>query len=124
MPSNESSATTSVPNAATPGATFLGTDTRTSGNWKGVYGAEGYNVMTSGEKYPGYATVNSVGSVGFQWSDTTTDARALQMGGGAGRVAGCWFALSNLRIDYNFIDGTIHKLSLYFMDWDQVGRNE
>src|SRR5262249_29003171 len=54
MPSNESSASTALPNPATPGATFLGTDPNTAGDWRGVLGADGYNVISAGNSYPGY----------------------------------------------------------------------
>ena len=39
------------------GATFLGTDTTTQGNWRGVYGGDGYNVINDTVSYPPYALV-------------------------------------------------------------------
>jgi hypothetical protein len=57
---------------------FLGSDSNTIGDWRGVFGSDGYNVITSGSSYPGYATVNAVGATDYQWSDHTTDSRALE----------------------------------------------
>jgi hypothetical protein len=124
MPSNESSATTSLPNPTTPGATFVGTDQNTVGNWQGHFGADGYNVISGGSSYPGYATVDGVGKTDYQWSDHTSDARALANPAAGNRVIGCWFAANTFNIDVNLIDGTWHKLALYFVDWDQLNRTE
>jgi hypothetical protein len=124
MPSNESTATTSVPNATPAAAVFAAEDTAAGGNWKGVYGAQGYNVITGTSAYPGYATVNNAGGITYQWSDYTTETRALQTGSGSARVAGCWYAPGSFTVDINFLDGVAHKLSLYFCDWDRLGRSE
>ncbi|HTG45827.1 MAG TPA: fibronectin type III domain-containing protein, partial [Verrucomicrobiae bacterium] len=122
MPSNEASATTALPNPTTPGAAFLGMDSNKGGDWRGVLGNDGFNVITSGSSYPGYATVNAVGKTDYQWSDYTTDSRALDKASGSGRVIGCWSSPTSFTIDVNFLDGMNHKLSLYFVDWDRTGR--
>ncbi len=44
-----------------PLATFLSTDTTTQGSWKGVYGADGYNIIGNASSYPSYATVTPSG---------------------------------------------------------------
>ena len=38
-------------------AQFLRVDEQTQGNWKGIYGAEGFNVIGAAERYPSYARV-------------------------------------------------------------------
>jgi hypothetical protein len=124
MPSNEANAITSVPNAASPGATFAATDSNTSGNWRGVFGKDGFSIPTSGASLPGYATVNVVGAPPYQWSDWNTETRALQNAANNGRVASAWYADNSFSIDLNFIDGQTHKLSLYFCDWDRGGRSQ
>jgi hypothetical protein len=124
MPSNESGATTALPNPATPGATFLGSDPNTRGDWRGVLGSDGFNVMSAGSSYPGYATVNAVGTTDYQWSDHTSDLRALDNPAGGNRIIGCWFAANSFTVDINLLDGMAHKLSLYFDDWDQQSRTE
>jgi hypothetical protein len=124
LPSNEISATTSVPNQTPAAAVFAGVDGSASGNWKGVYGKEGYNIITGPSSYPGYVSMNSNGGTPYQWSDYTTETRALQTGSGTARVSGCWFAPKSFTVDLSFLDGVAHKLSLYFCDWDRLGRIE
>ena len=49
---------------------YLKTDEDTQGNWKGVYGADGYNVIGADAKYPHYVTVdlpNVVNTEEFHW---------------------------------------------------------
>jgi hypothetical protein len=124
MPSNESSATTSSPNATSPGATFASTDSDTSGNWRNVFGKDGFNIPTSGASMPGYATMNVSGGAPYQWSDWNQETRALQNAANNGRVASCWFADDSFTADFNFIDGQTHKLTLYFCDWDRSNRSQ
>jgi hypothetical protein len=124
MPSNESSATTSSPNATSPGATFAATDTSTSGNWRNVFGRDGFNIPTSGVSLPGYATMNVSGGAPYQWSDWNQETRALQNAANNGRVASCWFADESFTVDFNFLDGQTHLLSLYFCDWDRSNRSQ
>ena len=123
-PSSEVSATTSaaVPTAA--GADFLGLDAATKGNWRGVYGADGYRVITGSSALPGYLTVNPRNHTEYQWTDYSSDVRALQTTTGSARVAGCWFSSSSFEVDLNFSDGNTHRLALYFVDWDRSGRSQ
>lgn len=44
-------------------ATFVGLDSKTRGNWKGVYGADGYKIIGDAEKYPPYASYEGGGQV-------------------------------------------------------------
>ena len=44
--------------SATTTATFVGQDNTTQGNWKGVYGADGHNVIGDAQNYPAYAQVS------------------------------------------------------------------
>lgn len=53
--------------ATSASATFIGTNTTTQGSWKGVYGADGWNVIgdtgsTNNPSYPSYATVSASGN--------------------------------------------------------------
>ncbi len=90
---------TSVPLPAVQ-ATFVKVDTTTGGSWSGVYGAQGYILATNNDpnhaysKIPGYALVNINSALTYDWSDATTDPRALQKPPGAGgndRIAACWY---------------------------------
>jgi RHS repeat-associated protein len=102
---------------------FIGTDTTTQGNWQGAYGADGYNIIEDAVSYPSYATVSETGTGNFTWTSSTTDVRALEQVV-TGRIAACWYSDSNFTVDINFTDGNAHKLSAYFLDWDEAGRTE
>src|SRR6185295_2791781 len=68
-------ATAALPN----GATFVGTDVATKGNWQGVYGAQGYNIINDSSSYPAYAQVTPSGQQSCVWdAQPNTDPRALQ----------------------------------------------
>ena len=122
-PSNEASATTSAPTATSAAATFLGTDSNTSGSWRGVFGQEGHHVITGSSALPGYATVTASGKTDHYWNSQTSDSRALESTTG-GRVAGCWYANNSFTVDVAFLDGASHKFSLYFLDWDRLARSQ
>ncbi|WP_165229491.1 PKD domain-containing protein [Aquisphaera insulae] len=106
-------------------ATYIGTDTATQGNWKGVYGLAGYNVLGDASSYPSYAAVTPSGQWSYTWASSTTDVRALQKtaAGSTTRVAACWYG-SSFTVDVNLTDGQAHRLSLYLMDYDTTKRSE
>jgi uncharacterized delta-60 repeat protein len=116
----------SAPPPPTTGANFVfvGTDTTTKGNWRGVYGAEGYNVIGSSANYPSYAQVSGAGKQDWVWNQTTADGRGLQTADGSSRIAGCWYQPGTFTINVNFTDGSTHRLALYLCDWDFAGRTE
>lgn len=108
-------------------AAFVQTDAATHGNWKGVYGSDGYQIVGEGgggARLPAYATAVASGLNSYVWSDTSSDPRALQQAAGASRVAGCWYADSSFHVDVNLNDSRTHRLALYFLDWDRTGRVE
>ncbi len=108
-------------------AVFVKADTAAQGNWKGVYGADGYNVLgdnSSFPNYPAYVQVNPSNEADYLWSDTTTEARAMQKANAQGRVAACWYQNPSFDLDLKFTDGRTHRLALYFVDWDNTGRTE
>jgi len=124
-PSNEASASTGVvSNNTSAAATFVSSDENTHGNWKGVYGNEGYNIIANSVSYPGYVTVNPSGKDDYQWTDDSTETRALQKTTDGSRIAACWYSAGSFNVDFNFIDGASHKLTLYFLDWDRSGRSQ
>src|SRR5262249_14674719 len=120
--SNTASATTQTGTAAT----FVKTDTTTKGNWKGVYGADGSNVLGSGTtSYPSYAQVSATGQSSYTWAASTTDVRALlKPGSTSDRIAASWFTSLSLTIDLNLTDGSSHQVALYLLDWDSQARSE
>lgn len=118
-------------------------DSTTNGNWGGKYGKDGYvlcNYNGNGAdktQLPSYVT--SVDYFKFDgnnqplnciWQQQTNDKRALAANSGNSypRTAACLYAMDADQIGYTFTS-TIHskdkhpyKVSLYFVDWDDKGR--
>jgi hypothetical protein len=99
------------------------TDTTTVGNWKGVYGADGYNIINDTVNYPSYATVSPSGQSAYTWVASTSDARGL-LRASSGRLAATWYTATSLQIDVNLTDGNSHQIALYLVDWDSTIRSE
>jgi len=112
--------------AVAASATFVGSDTSTHGNWKGVYGADGFSLAGDATSYPAYATVTNIGSLTYTWTAFTSDVRALQKASSTGRLAACWYAPTlasgaSYTIDVNLTDGNSHQIGFYVLDWDGYG---
>lgn len=122
-PSNEATATTLSASPAFTSAAFLAADTATLGNWIGKYGAEGWNLFTGPSSVPANVQFSSNTGSLYQWSDQTSDTRALQKPLG-GRVMGATFSNTSFTFDLAFLDGAAHKLTLCFVDWDRSGRSQ
>jgi subtilisin family serine protease len=105
-------------------ATFQRSDATTQGTWIGTYGAQGYDVIGKPASLPSYAAVTPSGAATFTWTGSTTDVRALQASGGTSRIAASWYSSSSFTLDVNLSDGQLHKLELYFLDWDTTSRAE
>jgi hypothetical protein len=101
-------------------ATFVKTDTAAQGTWKGAYGADGGVINGDTISAPGYAQV-AFGGNAFVWTPSTTDARALQKFAGTDRIASGWYTFSNMSLDLNLTDGSVHQVALYCLDWDTGG---
>ncbi len=114
----------SAPGAANS-AVFLKTDTTTQGTWKGVYGADGYNVIDDTTAYPSYATVTPASQFNYVWSASTSDVRGLQKAASAtDRIAATWYSSGTYTIDVNFSDTAQHQVAVYCVDWDYLGRTQ
>src|SRR5262249_23696653 len=88
-------------------ASFLRQDTATQGNWKGVYGADGYAMAYASPEVaaPSYASVAVTGAEWF-WGNPGGDPRALQLpGASGGRVAATWYSSGTFTFDVNLTDG-------------------
>src|SRR5215469_18033207 len=73
-------------------AQFVQLDTTTEGNWKGSYGADGFNVIgDTASSYPSYATVTPSGQSTYTWASPAADVRAPQVTALTGRVAATWY---------------------------------
>lgn len=107
--------------AAQTTATFVKTDTATQGSWRGVYGADGYNVIGSAvlqPQNPSYAAITPAGNYTYLWTSSTADLRALQAA--TGRIAACWYG-GVFSINLAFSDTALHQFALYLLDWDKYG---
>ena len=113
--SNEAHATTPTANVS-----FVKTDAATQGNWKGVYGVDGWNVVgdssTDNPNYPAYASVSSSAST-IVWASPSTSPAALEVAapGATNRIAAALNA-SSFTIDVNLTDGNSHQVALYCFD--------
>jgi hypothetical protein len=106
-------------------AMFVRHDAATQGNWKGVYGAEGFSTANDTTRYPSYATVSMSGFAPWTWSGSTAEARALRLAASAtARQAATWYAPSSFTIDVNLTDNATHQIALYLLDWDMLSRAE
>jgi hypothetical protein len=121
--------------ATPPAATFLKIDTKTQGNWNGVYGADGFMVPFDPHSKPTYAEVKLADANSLVWAPSTQNVRAPepQVTMGAwwtplvrgwwtqDRKISCWWSASGFTIDVNLIDGQIHQIAIYLVDWDSGG---
>jgi GH35 family endo-1,4-beta-xylanase len=121
---------TLAPSTPTPSSTSTGTsasfvaqDMTSGGNWKGTYGGQGYWLEGDGQSLPSTATATVSNAGTYTWAASTNDRRALQKAASStDRVAATWYSSSQFVTDVNLIDGQLHKVSLYSVDWDQRSR--
>jgi hypothetical protein len=107
---------TVAPNGATLGkASFVDVDTTTQGNWKGVYGADGYTIANDATTLPAYAKVTT-NAQPWMWNKNTTELRALQRAT-TGRLAAMWFGEVSI-VDVTISDGQTHPVAIYMLDWE------
>ncbi len=112
-----------IPTAAS--ATFVTLDTNTQGNWRGVYGGDGYVVIQDQTVNPTYVTPMPAGQSQVFWTNSTADVRALQKASNpSDRIAGVWYSSTSFTIDLSITDGNSHEVALYCVDWDRLGRSQ
>jgi hypothetical protein len=103
-------------------ATFLRVDTTTQGNWKGVHGSDGYQIINDTSAYPAYAQVAVTGGA-YTWMTSTSDVRASRKAASAtDRIASTWFATTGFTFDVTLTDTQVHQVALYLLDWENRGR--
>src|SRR5215469_11803612 len=106
-------------------ATFTGADTTTQGNWRGMYGRQGYLLAGDAQQLPATIQVTLSGQSGYIWAASSADPRALQKVSIPGdRIAACWYTSTSFTIDIDLTDGQPHQMALYLLDWDRLGRVE
>jgi hypothetical protein len=108
-----------------PVVTYLATDTATQGNWRGVYGADGFDLALDpslgNPSLPSYASVTVTGASDCVWNSSTSDNRALQNVAGTTRLAACWYSSGQFNIQLYLTDGKSHRVTVYALDWDNSG---
>lgn len=116
----------SVPVTPSAAASFVETDSTTSGKWSGTYGGDGYEIVGGSTSLPSYVTVSVSGNQFWQWAAPgQADYVAPQVSPGSSQyVAACDFAESSFSVNLNFTDGQSHQVALYLLDYDYQGRTE
>jgi hypothetical protein len=104
--------------------TFVTTDTTTRGDWKGVYGGQGYVLAQDATSLPSYASVSVQGPATWTWASSTTDTRGLERAASTSHFAGTWYGNSPYNFNVSFTDGQTHRVSLYMVDWDSNVRTQ
>jgi hypothetical protein len=106
----------------TPAANFLKQDTTTQGNWIGKYGSSGYEVISSTNSYiklPAGVTVTPAGESTYTWpTPANTVTQALEVPGGASRIAAVWYSSTSFTVDVNVNNGQSYNLELYVLDYN------
>ncbi len=111
--------------SGTPGtAQFVKVDSTTKGNWKGSYGAEGYNVIGDSAQYPSYVSVTPSGNSFWAWATSTTDTRGLTKPSSTDRIEATWYSGTSFTVDLNFTDTAQHQVAFYSLDWENAGRSQ
>jgi hypothetical protein len=112
-----------MPVAAKSTASFVSNDSTTGGTWNGLYGSDGYSIIGGKTNLSAYAQLSAANAQSWTWQPGTTDSRALQQSAGSStRTAACDYAATSFSLDLNLIDGQLHRVGLYMVDYDSLGR--
>jgi hypothetical protein len=120
--------------APAPAATFVGTDTTTSGSWTTTYGTDGFIIPNDAANIPAYyATVNLNGASLFTYADPTNFPEGLLKSRNStttDRIVSAYYQPTDgvnnngvVLIDVNLVDFQQHQVALYFVDWQASTRN-
>lgn len=108
--------------ASTPTSVqFVGEDRTIQGDWHRAFGEEGYALAGDEQNYPADARAAVVGASEYTWVDSTTDLRALERAGGAGRFAATWYG-GSFSFDLDSPNGKEQRIAIYSVDWDSPSR--
>jgi hypothetical protein len=111
------------PPAPTNPSKFVKSDLSTGGNWKGIYGAQGYWMVGATPSLPSYATVTT-SAPQWTWASSSTRAQALVLPASTSRIEACWYSATQLGFDFTVTDGQLHRVSMYFFDASSSGRQQ
>jgi len=98
-------------------AQFVGEDNKTQGNWKRLYGKNGYMIPGDQEQLPAYATLSTSSKAWWNRKHNTgSNTRYLQLATSDERRAGWWYANNApVNFDLKITDGREHNVSLYLL---------
>ena len=97
-------------------------DATTQGNWKGIYGSDGYAVIGDSTNYPAYAQVAPSRERPMCGQRKPPIRAPCSAASPAGRIAATWYGSTSFTVDVNLTDGNPHRLALYNLDWDSTAR--
>jgi outer membrane protein assembly factor BamB len=102
-----------------PAARFIRKDTLTSGNWKGLYGAEGAVICGNRQApAPAGVQVSAPPDGSSMWAASATEPRYLQLAGTSeGRSIRNWASGDQFDIGIDITDGREHQVAAYCLDW-------
>ena len=104
-------------------ATFIRVDETTKGNWKGVYGEEGFLIVNDKTNFPSGIQLIPENALPFTWAGTTAaDQRALLRAESGERIVSSWNYRHPIILNLSLADGFQRRLTLYFLDCDRKGR--
>lgn len=106
-------------------AALVAIDEASQGDWEGLYGDEGYNILQHTDTTPSYVTVTPTNYQAGTWTGSSTDPRALKLPAPSDqRYVGVWYGSPTWSIDMNITDGQAHQVALYVIDWDHGNRSQ
>jgi hypothetical protein len=109
---------------ASSGLTFLGMDTTTKGNWKGVYGQDGNFIAEHSYSAPSYSTFNAIDTNRLLIDIWTSDPRAplkqQYAYSATERVMSQWYSRYSMDFQVSATDGQQHRIAVYFADWQPL----
>jgi hypothetical protein len=113
-----------VPLAIPASAQFKSADTATRGNWRGVYGRNGYWMVGAPAWLPTYASLKT-SAPQWIWQQQSASPYALQLpGSSTDRIFACWYSSTRVDLDFTVNDTVPHFVSIYFVDPSNSGRQQ
>jgi hypothetical protein len=114
----------------TSAVSFVKTDTTTLGNWKGAYGADGWEIVgdPSGNamSLPSYSSLTESGNSTYVWTTTSAASSSLEeaASGSTNRVAAIWYSNTAFSIQLDASDNNVHQVAFYLLDYSPGNRQE
>ena len=96
-----------------------------TGDWIGELGDAGHLIAGAESSLPPWVRVGAgLEGLSLGWGGSADDPRLLEIPGGGGRSDESWQSTEGLTVPLEFPDGLWHEVSLYFLDEDDLGREQ